>query len=231
MDAIAWTLLSKICLWDDFRSSDPKKSGWCNFATSEVFARPKFWKVFCLIHDCLCTGDCKKYSIHFLHRKSHISQGECDSISQIATKTKQMLPFLTINCPTSPNEKYHAWNREQLSIYDPCTERSLWRVESGSSSWKSLRYGSKPMPVLAAFGSRYHPHINPRTKGPAFLYLVIKPFLGSSFCHWKNTSKLLWLSILFSSFSSSLVPSPKYHRFVCTSSLVFKGLWAWCQND
>ena len=33
----------------------------------------------------------------FLHRKSHISQGECDSISQIATKTKQMLPFLTIN--------------------------------------------------------------------------------------------------------------------------------------
>ena len=107
----------------------------------------------------------------FLDRKSHISQGECDSISQIATKTKQMLPFLTINCPTSPNEKYHAWNREQLSIYDPCTERSLWRVESGSSSWKSLRYGSKPMPVLAPFGSPYDPHINPRTKGPAFLYI------------------------------------------------------------
>ena len=129
MLSIAWTLLSKICLWDDFRSSHPKKSGWCNFATSEVFARPKFWKVFCLIHDCLCTGDCKKSSIHFLDRKSHISQGECDSISQIATKTKQMLPFPTINCPTSPNEKYHAWNREQLSIYDPCTERSLWRVD------------------------------------------------------------------------------------------------------
>ena len=135
MLSIAWTLLSKICLWDDFRSSDPKKSGWCNFATSEVFARPKFWKVFCLIHDCLCTGDCKKYSIHFLHRKSHISQGECDSISQIATKTKQMLPFFTINCPTSPNEKYHAWNRERLSIYDPCTERSIWRVESVEKAW------------------------------------------------------------------------------------------------
>ena len=142
----------------------------------------------------------------FLHRKSHISQGECDSISQIATKTKQMLPFLTINCPTSPNEKYHAWNREQLSIYDPCTERPLWRVESGSSSWKSLRYGSKPMPVLAPFASRYHPHINPRTKGPAFLYLVMKPFLGSSFCHWKNTSKLLWLSISFSIFLSPSSP-------------------------
>ena len=127
MVSIAWTLLSKICLWDDFRSSDPKKSGWCNFATSEVFARPKFWKVFCLIHDCLCTGDCKKYSIHFLHRKSHISQGECDSISQIATKTKQMLPFLTINCPTSLCEKYQsseigkirAWNREQPLLIWP----------------------------------------------------------------------------------------------------------------
>ena len=63
----------------------------------------------------------------FLHRKSHISQGECDSISQIATKTKQMLPFLAINCPTSPSEKYHsceigkirAWNREQPLLIWP----------------------------------------------------------------------------------------------------------------
>ena len=208
MDAIiAWTLLSKICLWDDFRSSDPKKSGWCNFATSEVFARPKFWKVFCLIHDRLCTGDCKKYSIHFLHHKSHISQGECDSISQIATKTKQMLPFLTINCPTSQSDKYHsseigirAWNQEQLLLIWPLHREIT--MESGSSSWKMLRYGSKPMPVLAPFGSRYHAHINPRTKDPALLHLVIKPFLGSSFCHWKNTSKQFWLSISFSIFSS-----------------------------
>ena len=163
------------------RSSE-KYSAWSMIASAQVIA--------------------KSLRSIFSTAKAISHKGKCDSISQIATKTKQMLPFFTINCPTSPNEKYHAWNREQLSIYDPCTERSLWRVESGSSSWKSLRYGSKPMPVLAAFGSRYHPHINPRTKGPAFLHLVIKPFMGSSFCHWKNTSKLLWLSISFSSFSS-----------------------------
>ena len=34
------------------------------------------------------------------------------------------------------------------------------------------------MPVLAPFGSPYDPHINPGTKGPALLHLVIKPFFG-----------------------------------------------------
>ena len=187
MLSIAWTLLSKICLWDDFRSSHPKKSGWCNFATSEVFARPKFWKVFCLIHDRLCTGDCKKYSNHFLHRKSHISQGECDSISQIATKTKQMLPFLAINCPTSPSEKYHsceigkirAWNREQPLLIWPLHREIT--MESGE--WiLQLKKLEIWIEADASFGtvwlSPYHPHINPRTKGPALLHLVIKPFFG-----------------------------------------------------
>ena len=172
----------------------------------------------------------------FLHRKSHISQGECDSISQIATKTKQMLPFLTINCPTSRSEKYYsseigkisAWNREQLSIYDPCTERSLWRVDPPvEKAWDMVR-------SRCQFWHRLALAIMPTLIHEQRALLC---YIWSSNHFWarhfvigripQNSFDFLFILDFF----ISLVPCLKYHRFVCTFSLVFKGLWAWCRND
>ena len=119
MVSIAWTLLSKICLRDDLRSSDPKKSGWRNFATSEVFARPKLWKVFCLIHDRLCTGDYKKFPLRsisppqkpYLTRGVWLHQSDCDENQTDVTIPYNKLSYLTkwkVSCLKSRTTK-HIW--------------------------------------------------------------------------------------------------------------------------
>ena len=118
MVSIAWTLLSKICLRDDLRSSDPKKSGWRNFATSEVFARPKFWKVFCLIHDRLCTGDYKKFPLRsisppqkpYLTRRVWLHQSDCDE-----NQTDVTIPYNKLSNLTKWEVSFK-WNRKNKSL-------------------------------------------------------------------------------------------------------------------